>query len=127
THLHALQEIPGLKGRRLKFICARLVDCVGSFFREQFVNIKIALKFQYGPMEERITYRIRDGVRPFAKLIDRAAVSGDVFLRNTQRAHSPPFVVVASEPYCSEVLEARILSDVAGREVAMVINYGLLA
>jgi hypothetical protein len=84
-----------------------------------------------------VVHRVADGHgQSLSELLETLAVglvAGDVLLRHTVGAHDAPLVVVAevaavrvaaAQPDLSDVVEAAVLVDLTGRNVAVVIADG---
>src|SRR5689334_8427251 len=79
-----------------------------------------------GPVVERVAKRLRDGASPGEKLVSWTDLTCDVALRHPRSPHGTPFVVVPFQPDFRQVTELVVLRDLANREMAMVVEDGLL-
>src|SRR5690606_3428039 len=101
---------------------AMLVDRLGSGRIEQAIYIKIAFEFQMRPVVKRIAHGVGNRVCPLPKLVKIRCAAGDKLFIDAQRAHGPPLVVIALQPYLRDIFEATVFQDILLRKVTMVIN-----
>ena len=78
------------------------------------------------PVVERVADELRKRLRPFLEFLAVAGVAGDVALLNPVGTHLTPFVVIAAQPYLSDVVELAVLVDLLRIDVAVVVHDGHL-
>ena len=111
--------------RRQLFIGA-IPNGFGGGFIEDIGNVEVAEEFEVGPVIERVAQGERDGASPGLKLFVRACRAGDQLFRDAVSAHGTPLIMIAFEPDFIQVAKAAVAGDVLGREVAVVIEDGLV-
>ena len=77
-------------------------------------------------MVKRVAQRLRDGSSPGAEFFKRFGRPGAITLGYTVGTHRTPFVVVSFKPDFAEVFEFSILGDIAWRQMAVIIENGLV-
>ena len=91
-------------------------------FVQQAIDAEVACQLQVGPVVERVAQGVRRRPRPGHELLKRLRVAGHVALLNPVGAHGPPLVMVAFQPRFGQVVEAPVLGDLLGRQMAVVIE-----
>ena len=71
---------------------------------------------------QRVADRKADGLRPFLELLPVGSIPGDEPFLLARRAHQPPLVMVAAQPDLCDVFKLPILVNLAGIQMAMVVN-----
>ena len=102
-----------------------LPDGGRTLFIEQFFDVEIALQLQVRPVIERIAQRRGYGLGPGLELVKRSCIPGALAFVDIVGSHGAPLVMVAFQPDFGQVSELVVFSDVARREVAVVIEDGL--
>ena len=74
------------------------------------------------PVEQGVADSLAQALSPFAELLVIGSVTGDVLFVHTARTHETPLVVIAAQPYLSDVVELTILSNLLGIDMAMVVQ-----
>ena len=77
-------------------------------------------------MIERIAQRVRHGSRPGEEFFVGRRVAGRILLAHSIGPHGTPFVVVAFQPDFEQILKAAVGSHVLGRQMAMIVEDGLI-
>ena len=114
----AVRREPG----RAQALVGMFPDAGGGGLVEGFVDAEVALQFQVGPVVERIAQREGHGGRPSTEFLLGIGVARDEAFVDAVGPHGAPFVVVALQPDFVQVAELPVARDVAGREVAMVVE-----
>jgi hypothetical protein len=93
---------------------------------QQLIDAEVALQLQMRPVIQRIAQGRRHRTGPRLEFLDRRSAAGAVAFGHSIGPHRAPFIVIAFQPDFEEVLELSVLSHVFGRQVAMIIEDGLL-
>ena len=117
----------------LQLVVAQVPHFLSGVAVQHAVVAKEHMQLEVGP----VVHRVADGHgQSLSELLETLAVglvAGDVLLRHTVGAHDAPLVVVAevaavrvaaAQPDLSDVVEAAVLVDLTGRNVAVVIADG---
>ena len=100
-----------------------VVNRTGSRGVQQVGHSESRLQLQVGPMVERVAHGVGNRLGPLLELLPVGGLlAGAVFLVDAVGTHGAPFVVVAFEPDFRQVVETVVLCDIAGNEVAMVVD-----
>ena len=133
-HVALLDEAAdGQLGVMLELVVAQVPDFLSGVAVQHAVVAEEGVQLQVGP----VVHRVADGHgQSLSELLEALAVrlvAGDVLLRHAVGAHDAPLVVVAevaavrvaaAQPDLSDVVEAAVLVDLTGRNVAVVIADG---
>ena len=133
-HIALLDEAAdGQLGVVLELVVAQVPDFLSGVAVQHAVVAEEGVQLQVGP----VVHRVADGHgQSLSELLEALAVrlvAGDVLLRHAVGAHDAPLVVVAevaavrvaaAQPDLSDVVEAAVLVDLTGRNVAVVIADG---
>ena len=102
------------------------------------VNLACRLRFQYrvdaenaaqlhvSPVIQRVAHGVGDGRRPLLEFLVIAPVACDILLADAVTTHGPPLVVVATEPYLSQIVELIVLGYHLGIEMTVIVYDGLM-
>ena len=74
------------------------------------------------PMIKRITYKMRYNLRPFQELVVTRLSAGNIFLRNAERTHCTPLVMVAAEPKLRNIFRCIVFVNLLWGKMAMPIE-----
>ena len=74
------------------------------------------------PMIKRIADKMRHNLRPFQELVVTRLSAGNIFLRNAERAHCTPLVVVAAEPKLRNIFRCIVFVNLLWGKMAMPIE-----
>ena len=123
----------GQLGVVLELVVAQVPDFLSGIAVQHAVVAEEGVQLQIGP----VVHRVADGHgQSLSELLEALAVrlvAGDVLLGHAVGAHDAPLVVVAevaavrvaaAQPDLSNVVEAAVLVDLTGRNVAVVIADG---
>ena len=126
-HLELGEDAVHGKRGLLQFRVGQLPDFRGVLFVDQQIDAEIAAQLEVRPVVQRVAQRLRHGPRVGEKLVVIArGVPGDEVLRHAVGPHRPPLVMIAGQPDLIEILEAAVGGDLVGRQVAVVIEDGLV-
>ncbi len=106
---------------------AAVPDPLGAVFVEDLVDAKSTAAAQGASMVERIAQRARHGAGVGEELVEGLGVASAKALVDSVGAHGAPFVVISAEPDVVEIGKLPVGRDLVGRQVAMVVENGLLA
>lgn len=122
SHIALLDDVAHAHGRLLEFCIAEIPDFVGGLGVQYTVIAEISLQLQVAPVEERIADSFAEALSPFTEFVVIGGIAGYVLLVNTAGAHEAPLVVIAAQPYLSDVVELTVLCDLLGVDVAVVVK-----
>ena len=127
------QAADGQLGVVLQFVVAQVPDFLSGVAVQDALIAEEVVQLQVGP----VVHRVADGHgQSLCELLEALAIGlvpGDVLFRHTVGAHHAPLVVVAevaavrvaaAQPDLSDVVEAAVLVDLAGRDVAVIVADG---
>ena len=133
-HVALLDEAAdGQLGVVLELVVAQVPDFLSGVAVQHAVVAEEGVQLQIGP----VVHRVADGHgQSLSELLETLAVglvAGDVLLGHAVGAHHAPLVVVAevaavrvaaAQPDLSDVVEAAVLVDLTGRNVAVIVTDG---
>ncbi len=106
---------------RLQLLRTLIINGTCSRRIQKVIDTEHTGKLKMRPVIERVTHSIRHCFRPFFKFFIAAAPSGYIFLRNTVASHRAPLVMVAPEPYFSQIPELMVVCDHLGDKMAVIV------
>ena len=107
---------------RLKLSRYIFVNLVCVFLIKQIINVKVSCQFQVSPVEQRISQSIRNCFCPSCEFFFVRSVSGDEFFIHAHRSHCSPFVMIATNPNLSNVLELTVFCNLFWRQMVVIID-----
>jgi len=127
------QAADGQLGVVLQLVIAQVPHFLGGVAVQHAVITEEHMQLQVGPM----VHGVADGHgQSLGKLLETLAVglvAGDVLFGHTVGTHHAPLIMIAevaavrvaaAQPHLSDVVEAAVLVDLAGRDVAVVVADG---
>ena len=102
----------------------KVPDLLGGLAVEDALVAKVALELQVAPLKDRVTHATAQSLGPLLELLASRGIAGDEALVDAVGAHQAPLVVVAAQPDLGDVLEALVIPDLLGRDVAVVVDDG---
>ena len=117
-----LDQITNAHGRLLQFFIAQVPYFISGILVQNAGVTEVSLQFQMAPVEQGVADSLAQALSPFAELLVIGSVTGDVLFVHTAGTHETPLVVIAAQPYLSDVVELTILSNLLGIDMAMVVQ-----
>ena len=74
------------------------------------------------PVVQGISDCLSKALSPLAEFLIVGSISGDVLFVNSEGTHQTPFIMVAAQPYLSNVVKLTILSDFSGVDMAVIVQ-----
>ena len=74
------------------------------------------------PVVQRIADQLRQSLRPFLEFLPVCSIAGNIFFVYAVGTHLTPFIMVAAQPYLSDVVEFAVLVDFLRIDVAVIIH-----
>ena len=74
------------------------------------------------PVVQGVADQLWKGLGPSLEFLPVRSVAGDIFFINAVGTHLTPFVVVASQPYLSDILKFAVLTDFLGINMAVIVQ-----
>ena len=127
TDIHPFKQSPDGEPVLTKESVAPVVYPACAARVERLRDTEIPLKFEMGPMVQRVAHGVLYGFSPLHELGIAVRTSGNEMLVHTVRPHGPPFIVVPSQPYLCNVIETAVLRYHTGIQMVVVIHYRLSA
>ena len=121
-HVESLHQLLTSELLCLELCSTFVVDGTCCLRAQKFVHPEYSCELEMCPVVERVSHGIRHGLGPFLEFLIAAACACDELFRHTVASHSPPLVVVSTEPYLCEVLELVVVCNHLRHEVAVVVD-----
>ena len=99
-------------------------DLLGGIAVKDALVAKETLELQVAPLKDGVAHATTQGLGPLLELLASGGIAGDEALVDAVGAHQAPLVVVAAQPDLGDVLEALVVPDLLGRDVAVVVDDG---
>ena len=116
-------QTAGVELRLLQQRRTMVVDLTGRRGVQQLRHPEGGLQFEVRPVVERVAHRIGHRLGPLLELFPVAGIlARAILLIDAVGTHRAPFVMIAFEPDLRQVVEAVVLGDIRGNQVAMVVD-----
>ena len=119
-----LDQVAAGKAGLGELCVSEVPDLLGGIAVEDALVAKETLELQVAPLKDGVAHATTQGLGPLLELLASGGIAGDEALVNAVGAHQAPLVVVAAQPDLGDVLEALVIPDLLGRDVAVVVDDG---
>ena len=115
----------------LQHISGFVPDLLGVINRQRLCDTEIFVQLGVGPVIHRISDRHFQSFRKFHKSLEVRFVACDILFRCSVGTHNTPFIVVteicavrvlSAKPHLSDVVEAAVLIDLLGGDMAVIVH-----
>ena len=123
----------GQLGVVLQLVVAQVPHFLGGVAVQHAVVTKEGVQLQVGPVVHRVADGHGQGLGKLLETLAVGLVAGDVLFGHAVGTHHAPLIMIAevaavrvaaAQPHLSDVVEAAVLVDLAGRDVAVVVADG---
>ena len=116
-------QTTGTELRLLKFLITLVIDFTRSLRAQLLGDAKGRFQFQMAPMVKWITKCIGDRLSPFLEFFPIIGVfPRTIPLVHSVRTHSPPFIMVSTQPQFRNTAKTMIVCHHFGNQMTMIIN-----
>ena len=120
----SVDHLPRGKKSALELLVYGLPDLIGIIQSERFLDIKVAVKLEAGPVVHRITNGALDHACPGKKLLIVVGIACDEFFVDTCGTHQSPLIMITGEPEPGDILKRDIICDVLRIQMTVIVNDG---
>ena len=117
----------------LELVVAQVPDFLSGVAVQHAVVAEEGVQLQVGPVVHRVADGHGQGLGKLLETLTVGLVAGDVLFGHAVGTHHAPLIMIAevaavrvaaAQPHLSDVVEAAVLVDLAGRDVAVVVADG---